>query len=80
MALVPIASARHPGMQAKFVVERVRLVDPDAAELRYIAVVSPGGMRIPMAGRVVRVDGRWKVTRDTFLALMASSGVTLDDL
>ena len=49
-------------MQAKFVVERVRLADPDTAELRYIAVVSPGGMRIPMAGRVVRVDGRWKVT------------------
>ncbi len=80
VALVPIASARHPGMQAKFVVDRVRLIDPDTAELRYVAVVSPGGIRIAMAGRVVRSDGRWKVARDTFLALMARSGVTLDDL
>jgi hypothetical protein len=80
VALVPVASARHPGMQAKFIVERVRLLDPNTAELRYAAVVHPGGMRIPMAGRVVRIDGRWRVARETFLALMASAGVTLDDL
>ncbi len=63
VALVPIASTRHPGMQAKFIVERVRTLDRERAEVRYTAIVSPGGMRIAMAGRVIRLDGRWKMAR-----------------
>ena len=81
VALVPIASGaapRHAGEVRRRAGAHARSGAPRRC------ATSPSCRRaacgLPMAGRVVRVDGRWKVTRDTFLALMASSGVTLDDL
>jgi hypothetical protein len=78
--LTQISASRHPGMRATFVVDRVRTLGPDAADVRYVALVEPGGMRLEYEGRIVREDGRWKLARESFLDLMAQGGVTADDL
>jgi hypothetical protein len=71
---------RLPGIRATFVVERVRLSNPDEAQVGFTVIVHPPmNMRLPMDGRAVRIDGRWKVARETFLAVMARGGVTFDD-
>jgi hypothetical protein len=63
--LADAVRARHPGVQATFVVERVRLVGEDEAEVRFVLLVSPMNLRIPLQGRARRIDGCWKVARET---------------
>jgi Clp amino terminal domain, pathogenicity island component len=70
---------RMPGMTATFVVERVRLAGPDVAEVRFTIVVESPTLRIPTEGRALRIDGVWKVARETYLAVMARGGGRLDE-
>jgi hypothetical protein len=67
-------AANHPGISAEYIVERVRSDGPDAAEVAFTLFVQPLGMVIPETGRVRRVDGRWVVARETYIAVMARGG------
>jgi hypothetical protein len=72
------AAARNPGLSVQLVVHRVRLVDPDHAQVRFAMVVS-NGMHIPMEGNAVRREGRWLVARSTVVALLQRGGVQVPD-
>jgi hypothetical protein len=70
-------AARHPGMSATYVVERVRLAGPDLADVRFTVLVQPIGLRLQLEGRAKRIDGVWTVARETFLQVMARGGGTV---
>jgi hypothetical protein len=72
-------AANHPGISAEYIVERVRMDGPDAAEVAFTLFVHPLGMVISENGRVRRVDGRWIVARETYLAVMARGGGRLQE-
>jgi len=72
------AAQRNHGLTMRLVVQRVRLVDPDHAEVRFVMVVS-NGMQLPMEGHAVKRDGRWLVARSTVVALLRRGGVQLPD-
>jgi hypothetical protein len=71
-ALLPLgdkAAERFPGVQATFVLHRIRFCGPDDADVFF----SIGGLSINGRARVL--DGRWKVTRETWCQTMARAGI-----
>ena len=73
------ARAARPGVTARHVIQRVRLLGPDRAEFRYVIVVEPGNGRYLFEGRAIREGGRWKVARETVLAQLRLAGITPDE-
>jgi hypothetical protein len=65
---------RHPGVQAAFVVQRVRRVSEDRADVRFVVDVHSLRMQISMEGAVVRLGGRWAIARETFIAMVRLGG------
>jgi ClpX C4-type zinc finger len=68
------ALARNPGVTASCRVDRIRFLNRDAAEVRFQIGVN-GGPGPILEGRAVRRDGRWHVTHDTALRVLALGGV-----
>jgi hypothetical protein len=72
-------AANHPGLTAEYIVERVRMDGPDDAEVAFTLFVQPLGVVISETGHVRRVDGRWLVARETYLAVMARGAGRLQE-
>ena len=73
------AKAARPGVTARHVIQRVRLLGAERAEFRYVIVVEPGNGRYLFEGRAIKEDGRWKIARETLLAQLRLAGITLDE-
>jgi Clp amino terminal domain, pathogenicity island component len=63
------AAERFPGVQATFALHRIRFRGPDGADV-YFSISG-----LPMIGRARLLDGRWKVTRETWCQTMARAGI-----
>jgi hypothetical protein len=57
-------------------VESVVIADPTHADVVYTVLHDDAPLYANRAGKAVKVDGTWKVTRDTECALLAVGGVT----
>lgn len=69
----------NAGTTAQFVVQRVRLVDPDHARVRFALVVAPQGFNFQKEGEAVRHDGRWQVARSTAVDVLRQGGMQVPD-
>lgn len=67
------ARARFPQATDGVVVEALRFVEPDRAEVRFSVLLGAAGF--PFEGEAVRRGGRWRVSRRTFCQLLAMAGV-----
>jgi hypothetical protein len=73
-------TARFPNVASTFRVERIRFQSPDRARVYFwITVTSPVVMTFPVDGAAVRIDGRWKVSRETQVALLKRAGIQVPD-
>jgi hypothetical protein len=52
---------------------RVRFVDERRARVRFAFVI--GGSQLPQDGLAVKIDDRWRVSRETFCRVVAMAGV-----
>ncbi len=76
--LLARAGARY-GFTARTVVEKVRLVTEDRAEVRFAFVLGgPHSTSIPLEGEAVRQGGMWKVATETVAQLLRTAGVDPD--
>jgi hypothetical protein len=74
-------TARFPNVASTHRVERIRFLSPDRARVHFwITVTSPVSMTFPVDGAAVRMDGRWKVSRETQVALLRRAGVQVPDV
>lgn len=69
--------ARHAAAQNVDVsVDSVRFLSEDEAEVHFVLYLSPFGRSgLSQSGHAVRVDGEWKVARDTWCRLVGMVGV-----
>jgi hypothetical protein len=72
--------ARFPNVSSTSRVERIRFQSPDRARVYFwITVTSPVAMTFPVDGAAVRIDGRWKISRETQVGLLKRAGVQVPD-
>jgi hypothetical protein len=67
--------ARYPpgsAPEVTFHVERLRFLSPDLAAVRFRLSALPGN---PIDGSAVRLDGVWKISRQTYCAVASLAGV-----
>jgi hypothetical protein len=65
---------RESAAQATFRIQRLSFLDNDHAELVYVIYYGSSPSPIipePQAGSAVRIDGRWKITKETSCAIAA---------
>ena len=77
--IVPIiiaTRARHNARVTDVLLQRVRFSAPDAAAIRFEMILDGGG-RFPLAGTMVRIGGRWLVSRATVASALQPAGVSL---
>ncbi len=70
---------RNPNTTAQFIVQRVRIVDPDHARVRFALVVAPQGFHFQKDGDAVRSGGRWRVARSTAIDVLRQGGMQVPD-
>jgi hypothetical protein len=68
------ARRRHEGVDVEHRLDRIRFIGPDLAEVR-VGISLVGGPGMTFEGRVLRIDGSWKVSRDLFCATVRPAGV-----
>jgi hypothetical protein len=74
-------TARFPNVASTHRVERIRFLSHDRARVHFwITVTSPVSMTFPVDGAAVRMDDRWKVSRETQVALLKRAGVQVPDV
>jgi len=62
--------------ESVFSVQRIRFTTIDNAAVRFVMSLLP---EQPVDGSAVRVDGRWKISRDTYCAVVRLAGVECPD-
>ena len=69
--------ARHaPSQHVDVSVDSVRFLTEDEAEVHFVLYLPPFGRSgLSQSGHAVRVDGEWKVARDTWCRLVGMVGV-----
>jgi hypothetical protein len=76
--LIHQARARFPQASDGVVIEALRFVEADLAEVRFSVLLGSGPLGaggFPFEGQAVLRDGRWQVSRQTFCQLLAMAGV-----
>jgi hypothetical protein len=72
-------AARFPDVASTHRVERIRFLSPDRARVHFWITVASPSMTFPVDGAAVRIDGRWKVSRETQVELLRRAGVQVPD-
>ena len=72
-------AARFPDVASTHRVERIRFLSPDRARVHFWITVASLSMTFPVDGAAVRIDGRWKVSRETQVELLRRAGVQVPD-
>lgn len=72
-----LAKERYPDAAGRL--DRIRFASSDAAEVR-ITVSVDGGPGPTIEGRVLRLEGGWKVSRDLFESVLRAAGVYVKGL